>query len=104
MHVHRNEDELFYVVEGKLTIWRGDEEFVVGPGQSVFLPRGVPHTFKIMSEEARGLVYLTPGGFENYFREMGTPVGSRQLPKIADVSEIIRVTSRYGVTIMPPKS
>ena len=40
-HVHRNEDELYYVVEGEHVYQCGDQEFQVGPGDLVFLPRGI---------------------------------------------------------------
>src|ERR1700760_1291806 len=48
-HVHRNEDEMFYLLEGELKVMRGTEEITLCPGQSVFLPRGVMHTFKVIS-------------------------------------------------------
>jgi mannose-6-phosphate isomerase-like protein (cupin superfamily) len=105
LHVHRNEDELFYVVEGTVKIFRGFEELVLQPGKSAFLPRKVPHTFKIMSKHARVLVYITPGGFEGYFRDMGQNVenihdleGPRPNAK---VSEMIRVAGLYGVSFLP---
>jgi mannose-6-phosphate isomerase-like protein (cupin superfamily) len=44
LHVHENEDELFYVLEGEHVIRVGGEEFRVGPGGLVFAPRGVPHS------------------------------------------------------------
>ena len=40
LHVHRNEDELFYVLEGEHVFRVGDEEYIVGPGGFVFAPRG----------------------------------------------------------------
>ena len=73
LHAHRNEDELFYLIEGSLKVFRGKEELTLKPGESGFLPRGVPHTFKILSPTARWLVYMTPGGFEEFFRAVGRP-------------------------------
>ena len=43
LHMHRDEDELFYVLEGEHVFRVGDEEHRVGPGGMVFAPRGVPH-------------------------------------------------------------
>lgn len=105
LHVHRNEDELFYVLEGQLKVLRGNEELTVGPGESAFLPRGVMHTFKILSKSARVLVYITPGGFESYFRELGrsldgAPEGEARKERIS-IAEMIRVAGRYSVTFMP---
>ncbi|HMF74071.1 MAG TPA: quercetin 2,3-dioxygenase [Bryobacteraceae bacterium] len=103
LHVHRNEDELFYVLEGTLKVFRGSEEIELQPGDSGFLPRNVPHTFKIMSRYARFLVYITPGGFEDYFRDLGQPAGrvkTQEIAPLVDAAEMIRVAGRYGVTFM----
>jgi quercetin dioxygenase-like cupin family protein len=104
-HIHRNEDELFYVLEGTLKVLRGDKEITLGPGESAFLPRNVIHTFKIISKHARFLVYITPGGFESYFRDLGQavtgcwPEQTRQEP--ITTAEMIRVAARYSITLMP---
>jgi mannose-6-phosphate isomerase-like protein (cupin superfamily) len=42
-HVHANEDELFYVLEGEHIVRVGKEERRLGPGDSLWAPRGVPH-------------------------------------------------------------
>ena len=44
LHVHANEDEVFYVLEGEHIVQCGDQEFRLGPGGLVFLPRGIPHS------------------------------------------------------------
>ncbi len=104
LHVHQNEDELFYVLEGKLKVFRGKEELTLRPGDSGFLPRQVPHTFKVMSSYARCLVYITPAGFEGYFRELGRPAEKLALPEVVnppDISKLVRVAGTYGVTFLP---
>jgi quercetin dioxygenase-like cupin family protein len=45
IHIHHGEDETFYVIEGTSTIYAGDEEIVLGPGDYGFVPRGVPHAY-----------------------------------------------------------
>ena len=73
LHVHRNEDELFYVLEGEHVFRVGDEEHRVGPGGLVFPPRGVPHAQRrVVPGHGRELVLTTPGGFEGFFRELAT--------------------------------
>jgi mannose-6-phosphate isomerase-like protein (cupin superfamily) len=104
LHIHENEDEMFYVVEGRLQAVRGSEEITLDPGDSAFLPRRVPHTFKVISSFARAIVYVTPGGFEGYFRDLGEPAGKLALPNyvpLPDVPEMLRVGSRYGLTFLP---
>lgn len=105
LHVHRNEDEFFLVLEGKLRVLRGKEELTLDAGQSAFLPRNVPHTFKIASSHARFLNCITPGGFEQFFRDLGQPLspdGTIQGPeKSFSIEEMIRVCGLYECTLMP---
>lgn len=54
-HIHRTEDEMFYVLEGALTFTCGEQTFDVDQGGFVFLPRGVTHGYAIRSD---GLVHL----------------------------------------------
>ena len=105
LHVHRNEDELFYVMDGQLKVLRENEEITLTPGQSAFLPRNVAHTFKVASSHVRFLNYITPGGFEGYFRDLGHPAGedgTGEAPQNQiSVEELLRVAGRYSVTFMP---
>jgi quercetin dioxygenase-like cupin family protein len=73
-HVHHNEDETLYVIDGEIKVWKGDEEQTLGKGEFIFLPRGTPHWYQVVSRMARHLVTISPGGFESLFREIGTPV------------------------------
>ena len=73
LHVHHNEDETFYVVEGEVTVFVGDERIDLGAGDYCFAPRGVPHTYLVTSERARMLVTISPAGFEELFARVGVP-------------------------------
>ena len=70
--LHRHEfDENFYVLEGELTFQLVDELVTAGPGEVVFAPRGVPHTFANRGDApARYLIACTPAGFERYFARL----------------------------------
>jgi mannose-6-phosphate isomerase-like protein (cupin superfamily) len=71
LHVHKHEDELFYVLEGEHVFQVGDEEFRVGPGGLVFAPRGVPHAQRrVVPRTGRTLVLTSPAGLEGFFREL----------------------------------
>ncbi len=103
-HSHRNEDEMFYLIEGSLKVFRGQEELTLKPGESGFLPRGMPHTFKILSPTARWLVYITPGGFEEFFRGVGKPAENLALeahPAPPDFGHMIATGERMGLTFFP---
>ena len=70
-HIHANEDELFYVLEGEHVVTVGDEEQTLGPGDSVWAPRGVSHAQRrVKPGEGRMLIAFLPGGFEGFFREL----------------------------------
>jgi quercetin dioxygenase-like cupin family protein len=104
-HVHTHEDETFYVLEGRVTATiEGDAPLTVGPGESVFLPRGRAHSLHAETAEVRGLVILTPAGFDQFFAAIGRPARSDALPEpsVPDVPRLIRTAADYGVTIFPP--
>jgi mannose-6-phosphate isomerase-like protein (cupin superfamily) len=71
LHVHSREDELFYIVDGEHIVTRGDEEFELGPGDAIFLPREIPHAQRrVIPGQGRQLVVCTPGGFDQFFRDL----------------------------------
>lgn len=71
LHVHENEDELWYVFEGDHMFRIGDDEFHAGPGEIVFGPRGVPHAQRrVVSRSGRLLEFFSPSGFAGFFREL----------------------------------
>ncbi len=71
LHVHENEHELFYVLEGEHVFQVGDQEFRAGPGGLVFAPRGVPHAQRrVVPRTGRILVLASPAGLEGVFREL----------------------------------
>jgi quercetin dioxygenase-like cupin family protein len=95
LHVHRDEDELFYVLEGEHVFQVGDAEYSVGPGGLVFAPRGVPHAQRrVVPSEGRHLVLVTPGGFEGFFRALADAEASGTIGPDAYAS----ASERFGIT------
>ena len=80
MHVHGREDEVFRLVEGSATLYLGDERFILGAGGVAFLPREVPHAYRITAD-AHMLTLATPAGLEGFFRAAGHDLSQ---PKPAD--------------------
>ena len=96
MHTHRNEDEYSYVLEGRVGLQMGDETFEAGPGDLVFKPRGIAHTFwNATDEPARLLELISPAGFEDYFREMAPLLAS----SVRDDAAVAEVRGRYGLEV-----
>ncbi|WP_078814209.1 cupin domain-containing protein [Prosthecobacter debontii] len=79
-HLHRDADEAFFVLEGEFEILCGEETRKAVPGDHVFIPRGVVHAFKGVSEQpARLLGMCTPAGHENFFRDAADLAASGEM-------------------------
>ena len=71
LHVHDNEDELVYVLEGDIEVTLGDQTMKATKGVLALLPRGIPHGFtNIGANPSRVLDVILPGNLDNYFVEM----------------------------------
>jgi mannose-6-phosphate isomerase-like protein (cupin superfamily) len=71
LHVHANEDEVFYVLEGEHIVQCGEREFHLGPRGIAFLPRGIPHSQRrVVPGEGRLLALTYPAGLEGFFRDL----------------------------------
>jgi len=106
LHVHRNEDEWFYVLEGELTIWVDGTTHVVGAGGFVFGPRDVPHTFVVSSEQARFLLVTEPAGFEGFIHALGEPAIRQEIPPAPtappEMGPILEAAAAHGIDIIGP--
>src|ERR687895_2289336 len=76
---HR-EDEGFYILEGEMNFYVGDQMTKAHPGSYLFGPKDVPHAYTVESGPARLLFLLTPAGFEGLIRETSEPAKSATLP------------------------
>jgi mannose-6-phosphate isomerase-like protein (cupin superfamily) len=74
-HVHREHDELFYIIKGSFTFVVGTREFEVEQGGTVFVPRGTRHGFK-SQPDAQALLIIAPAGLEGFFAELGDGLSS----------------------------
>jgi quercetin dioxygenase-like cupin family protein len=107
LHVHHTADETFYVLEGNVRFVAAGEVRDAVPGDVVFVPRGAVHTFRIKSAAARMLTVATPAGFEEWFREMGQPVDSLELPAEtipfaeSDFPRMMAISKRLDTEIIP---
>jgi quercetin dioxygenase-like cupin family protein len=104
-HVHRNEDETFYVLEGRMQFISGKQRIVGEAGAYVFLPRDIPHGFRVLGNSpARYLILCTPGGFEGFVLELGEPASTLTLPtpSAPDMNKLMALAAKYGVEILGP--
>jgi quercetin dioxygenase-like cupin family protein len=101
-HTHTKEDETIFVIEGELRAWLGGKQYDLKMGDFVHMPRGVQHYFKNVNDKpAHLLLSYTPGGFEQWFLDVGTPVGEadKVAPKITpeDIKRAVVAAEKYGV-------
>jgi uncharacterized RmlC-like cupin family protein len=106
VHVHRREDEWFYVTEGELTFWIGGEIVKAPAGAFVYGPRDIPHTFLVTSDESRFLLVAEPAGLEGFVRSVAEPAQSLTLPPppspAPDPTALVAAAADYGIEITGP--
>src|SRR3954453_3793989 len=101
MHSHP-QDETFYVLEGEVAMWVGDETRTCRTGATGFAPAGTPHGWRVVSDTARMLILSTPSGIEEYFRALGEPAAYPWLqpppdgPRVSP-ERLAEVEERFGV-------
>lgn len=73
LHVHPNQDEIFFIVEGTYLFQVGEDKHTLTTGDTIFLPRTIPHTFAQLSEKGKMFFLFQPSGkMEDFFRVLGS--------------------------------
>jgi mannose-6-phosphate isomerase-like protein (cupin superfamily) len=94
-HIHANEDEYFFALEGEHVITVGDDEHRIAPGEGVFAPRGIPHAQRrVKPGEGRTLLVVAPGGFEGFFRRLADAERAGNL----DAAAYAAASEEFGIT------
>ena len=103
-HIHLNEDEAWYLLEGSMTFYCGEHVIQAAKYGWVFAPRGIPHTFKVGSNGARALTFTFPSSFAEFVAEMGEPAPQLTIPPPGpvDPQRLAEVAHRYGIEIVGP--
>jgi quercetin dioxygenase-like cupin family protein len=90
LHVHRVQEETFYVLEGECEWQVGDERIQAKPGTFVFLPPGVQHNImNVTDAPARVLMTVSPPGHEHYFEELAKLVSQGSRPNAETIGELM---------------
>src|SRR3954453_2627288 len=98
LHLHTQEDEYSFVLEGRMGALLGDEVVEAGPGDLVHKPRNQWHTFwNAADEPCRILEIIAPAGFESFFRELDGMGGALA----ADPAALAELNARYGLEMRP---
>jgi len=97
-HVHRELHDLFYVLEGTLTLRNGDDRVTASPGTFAYFPPGAVHTFTNASDApTRFLNFNTPAGWESYMRDLGSAHAGERSPTREEIGAI---ATRYDFHVV----
>ena len=99
-HIHHNEDEALYGLEGEVAVRVGDQIHTVGPGTYVLMPRDVVHTFSNPGAvPAKVLVISSPGAVIGYFEEAAALTNASPTGQ-PDMQRLIALAARYGIEFL----
>ncbi|MEO8406446.1 MAG: cupin domain-containing protein [Chitinophagaceae bacterium] len=86
LHVHFNQDEIFYILEGEYYFQVGEQKYKLKTGDSIFLPIQVPHAWTQVSEKGKMMVLFQPAGkMEEFFVTLAaakTPPTPEEMAKL----------------------
>ena len=106
LHVHDTLDDTWYILDGEMVIRCGEETRIVGAGYWVSMPRGVPHTFRVVVERpARILLVHDNASFRDLIRELSRPAEAHVLPDapvFPPMDELARIASSHDLTPVGP--
>jgi quercetin dioxygenase-like cupin family protein len=110
LHLHRTDDEAWYVLEGEMSFFVGDEQPIrVKAGELAFGPRGVAHTYRVESvEQACWLAICTPGDFERFVIDASRPAERAELPPMpespseAEIVALTALAAAHGIELLGP--
>lgn len=109
LHRHTNEAEAFYLLEGTMTYRAGEETYELAPGCFIYLPKGLPHAFRVTGERpVRFLGLAVPGRVLDLYDEVGVPASERRLPgpdgrpMPEEIARWNEIGPRYGLEVLGP--
>jgi quercetin dioxygenase-like cupin family protein len=104
LHVHHREDEAFWILDGEVTLYVGEQTIEASAGDYAFGPREVPHRYTVGDAGCRMLFICTPGGFEGLVRDMSEPAASRIVPPPPevdpDMERIQAIANKHGCELL----
>jgi mannose-6-phosphate isomerase-like protein (cupin superfamily) len=106
LHVHDNLDDTWYILEGQMAVRCGDDGLITGAGHWVSMPRGVPHTFRVIGDgEARILLVHDNASFRDLIRDVSVPAAARAVPSapaFPPMDELARIAASHDLRPIGP--
>lgn len=102
-HKHTLEDEVFMLIKGTALVWAEDQEMELSEGGIIFLPKNIPHGYRITSKKADLLMINTPAGIEGMFRYAGRDKATPRPEGFQiSVDRLTEASERFGQVIVGP--
>jgi mannose-6-phosphate isomerase-like protein (cupin superfamily) len=109
LHRHSREAEAFFLVEGRMSYQAGDELFELYDGCFIYLPKDLPHAFRIRGDHPAKILALTiPAGLLHLYDEVGLPAPEHRLPGAdgqppeVEIPKWVEVSPHYGLEVVGP--
>ena len=106
-HTHSREDESYYILEGSIRYTIGEDVITVDKGEYVYLPKGLPHKFELLTEQAEVLMLISPAGLDQWFWDNSAPApDGNQLPMPQGpppahvIDHFVKSLREYGVEMI----
>jgi mannose-6-phosphate isomerase-like protein (cupin superfamily) len=100
LHLHRDQDEWWYILEGEYRFQVDGQEIHAGAGATVFAPRGSRHTFQnIGATPGRMVTTVVPGGLDLFFEELETVVPRGTVP---DPAKMVPIFEKHNLELLGP--
>lgn len=104
-HVHHDDDEAIYILDGAIDLYIGGEVHEGPAGAWFFMPRAIPHGYVVRKDgPVRMLILTAPSGFERFFHEYGQPpeAGPPEAPAISREEGEKVLRAEYGIEMLTP--
>ena len=106
-HIHLDEDEVFYILDGEFRFKLGEAISHGQAGQTIYLPKGVPHGFRVLSPQGGRCIIITRGGFEDMLRRASRPAEAVRLPEPVqptpeELARLARACTENGIDLLGP--
>jgi quercetin dioxygenase-like cupin family protein len=104
-HVHTVEDEFFFMKEGEVTFFCGDDIIQAKAGDSVFLPKNIPHHFVITSSFIKVLFVTTPASFGEFLKAISMPYEGAEPPELQGpptqeaIGQMVALMASFGMKL-----
>jgi mannose-6-phosphate isomerase-like protein (cupin superfamily) len=99
LHVHHREDEIFLVIEGRISYFSNETWTEVEPGGVIYLPKGCAHCYRNIGDTpSRHWIITKPSGFEDFFVQCAGEFAKDSGP---DLNQIMEIHQAHGIELLP---